>query len=96
MLYLRSSHHHQGGPNLAHHSADQLSLAHTRRPHQEHTSGTGHTQRAQGARIQEGQLQHLLEGCIHLKYQVKNRLFHESNKYRRLSYKHNNQQRMLW
>lgn len=68
ILYLGPSDHHQAGSNFSHHSADQLGLSHTWRPHQEHTSGTRHTQRAQGVWIEEGQLQHLSQGGTHLKY----------------------------
>ena len=79
ILYLGPSHHHQAGSNFSHHSADQLGLPHTWRPHQEHASGTQHTQRAQGAWIEEGHLQHLSQGCTHLKYHKKH-ISHRGNK----------------
>lgn len=68
MLYLWPSDHHQAGSHIPHHSADQQGLPHTWRPHQEHTSGTRHTQRAQGAWIEQRQLQHLSQGGTHLEY----------------------------
>ena len=69
--YLRSSDHHQAGPHLPHHSAHQLGLPHAGGPGQEHPSGAGYPQGAQGTRVEQRQLQHLSQGCTHLQQGAK-------------------------
>ena len=66
-FYLWPSDHHQAGSHLPHHFVDQQGLAHPWGPHQEDTSGTGHTQWVQGAWVKQRQLQHLSQGGTHLK-----------------------------